>query len=39
MHDFETNVNDRNLEQLFVDYPRQFLGCELKLFHKYVYTL
>ena len=36
MHDFERNINDRILKQLFVDYPRQCLGCELKVFHNNV---
>ena len=30
MHDFEGNINDRNVGQVFPCYPRQCLGCELK---------
>ena len=30
MHDFERNINDRNLGQLFVDYPRQSMVQTLK---------
>ena len=33
MHDFERNINDRNVGQVFPCYPRQCLGCELKSFH------
>ena len=33
MHDFERNINDNNLKQLFVYYQRQCLGSEPKLFH------
>ena len=33
VHDFERNINDKNLKQLFVFYPRQCLGGEPKLFH------
>ena len=36
---FERNINDRNLKHLFVDYPRQCLGHELKLFHSNVQCL
>ena len=32
MHDFEWNINDRNLGQLFPCYPRQCIGSELKYF-------
>ena len=28
MHDFERNLNDRNLKQLFVYWQRQYSGCE-----------
>ena len=33
VHDFERNINDKNLKQLFVYYQRQCLGSEPKLFH------
>ena len=33
MHDFELNINDRNMGQVFPCYARQCLGCELKSFH------
>ena len=33
VHDFERNINDKNLKQLFVYYQKQCLGCEPKLFH------
>ena len=33
MHDFERNIDDRNLQQIFVYYQRQCLGSEPKLFH------
>ena len=38
MHDFERNINDRNLKQLLIDYPRQCPGCELKQFHNNLYS-
>ena len=34
MHDFERNIDDRNLKQIFVYYQRKCLGSEPKLFHK-----
>ena len=36
MHDVGRNINHRILEQLFVDYKRRCLGCELKLCHSTV---
>ena len=36
MHDFECNINDRNMGQLFPCYPRQCLGSELTSFQNNV---
>ena len=33
MYDFERNIDDRNLKQIFVYYQRQCLGSEPRLFH------